>query len=109
MHGHHAERLTPMITEKELINSIRECEADPTPYNMSRLAECYVIYDHLFGVPMQNEVGKVMLTRSDTEFLQAVNGKRSDGVWGVMDELMETLKLVNRRAYDGVMRKLNEL
>ena len=41
--------------------------------------------------------------------LQAVNGKRSDGVWGVMDELMETLKLVNRRAYDGVMRKLSEL
>lgn len=98
-----------MITEKELLKIIRECEGEPTPYNMSRLAECYTIYDHLFGVPLQNAVGKVMLTKSDTEFLQMVNGKSLDGVWGVMDELMDTLKLVNRRAYDGVMRKLNEL
>ena len=45
----------------------------------------------------------------DSDFLRAVAGADPAAAWGVMDELMETLQVVNRRAYDGVMRKIERL
>jgi len=45
----------------------------------------------------------------DSEFLTAVEGKDPGAAWAVMDELMETLQVVNRRAYDSVMRKLERV
>lgn len=45
----------------------------------------------------------------DSEFLRAVGGKEPAGVWAVMDELMETLRVVNARAYQSVMRKIGAL
>lgn len=45
----------------------------------------------------------------DSDFLQAVAYKDAAAVWAVMDELMETLRAVNRRAYDNVMRKLEKI
>jgi len=45
----------------------------------------------------------------DSEFLTAVEGKDPGAAWAVMDELMETLQVVNRRAYDSVMRKLERI
>ena len=44
-----------------------------------------------------------------SDFLAAVSGKDQAAAWKVMDELMETLQVVNRRAYDSVMRKLDRL
>lgn len=41
-----------------------------------------------------------------SDFLQAVAGKDPATAWSVMDELMETLRVVNARAYESVMRKL---
>lgn len=45
----------------------------------------------------------------DSDFLQIVYGKEPQAAWSVMDELMETLRVVNPRAYDSVMRKLGRL
>lgn len=45
----------------------------------------------------------------DSDFLQAVAGKDPAATWAVMDELMETLQVVNPRAYDSVLRKINRL
>jgi len=45
----------------------------------------------------------------DSDFLQAVAWKDPAAAWGVMDEHMETLRVVNPRAYEGVLRKLNKL
>lgn len=45
----------------------------------------------------------------DSDFLRTVAGKDPAAVWGVMDAHMETLRVVNPRAYEGVMRKLNQL
>ena len=45
----------------------------------------------------------------DSDFLQAVAGKDQAAAWAVMDELMDTLRVVNSRAYDSVMRKLIKL
>lgn len=43
----------------------------------------------------------------DSDFLRAVAGKDPAAAWGVMDAHMETLRIVNPRAYEGVMRKLS--
>ena len=45
----------------------------------------------------------------DSDFLLAVAGKPPESAWAVMDELMETLRVVNGRAYQSVMRKLGNL
>lgn len=45
----------------------------------------------------------------DSDFLRTVAGVPAADAWMVMDELMETLHVVNPRAYDGVIRKLNRL
>ena len=45
----------------------------------------------------------------DSDFLQAVAGKDLASAWQVIDNLMDTLRVVNPRVYDGVMRKLGRL
>lgn len=45
----------------------------------------------------------------DSEFLRMVEGVEPSAAWKVMDELMETIEVVNRRAYESVMRKLSKL
>ena len=105
-----------MITEKELMVAIAECEADPvTPAKVSKLADFYIIYDHLFGMPVDDgysyagNVENVIQTNGDTEFLSTVNGKDAEKVLAVIDELLEAVKLLQPRMYDGVMRRLYEI
>lgn len=45
----------------------------------------------------------------DSDFLQAVEGKDPSAAWGVMDEHMDALRMMNPRVYQGVMRKLRNL
>ncbi len=45
----------------------------------------------------------------DSDFLRAVQGKDTASAWGVMDNLMDTLKVVNQRVYESVMRKIRAL
>lgn len=105
-----------MITEKELMAAIAECEADPvTPAKVSKLADFYIIYDHLFGTPVDDgysyagNVENVIQTNGDTEFLSTVNGKDAEKVLAVIDELLEAVKLLQPRMYDGVLRRLYEI
>ena len=42
----------------------------------------------------------------ESEFAQTINGRDQSEVWPVMDELMSTIKVMNERLYNGVMRKL---
>lgn len=101
-----------MFTEKELLSVIREYETYPLdPETVGNLADLYIVYEHLFGDgdSRQNEAGKITLRKSGSEFLAAVNGKPPDGVWAIMDDLMDTLRVVNEKAYISVMRKIREL
>lgn len=45
---------------------------------------------------------------SESEFGRCICGKDMDKVLAVMDELMETLSVLNRRLYDGVLAQLNK-
>ena len=106
-----------MITEKELLLAIKECEAEPiTASKVGKLADFYVIYDHLFGSPYvgghseANKVEKQLIeTNGDTEFLRAINGKEAKKVLPIIDELMEAVKTLHPRMYDRVLEKISDI
>lgn len=89
-----------MFSREEIERAIRETEANADTYeDCAKLATFYEIQDHLYSRDMPNAIS------GDSDFLQTVNGK-GEQVWGVLDELMETLKLINPHLYSGVMRKI---
>lgn len=105
-----------MITEKDLTDAIRECESEPiTPNKVSKLADFYIIYEHLFGQPVDTaysyapQAEKVIYTDGGNEFLQAVNGKDTEKVVAIIDELMEAVKILQPRMYDGVIYRISEI
>ena len=70
-----------MITERELLQAIDECQQEPiTSSKRGTLADLFIIYDHLFGKPINagysydNKIEKQIYANGDTEFLEAVNG-----------------------------------
>lgn len=54
---------------------------------------------------MSVEVGRY----GDSEFLREIEGRNEEQVWGIMDDLMDTLQVANPRVYNGVMRKIRGL
>lgn len=89
-----------MFSREEIERAIRETEANADTYeDCAKLATFYEIQDHLYSKDMPKQIS------GNSEFLQAVNGK-GDEVWSVLDELMETLKLINPHLYNGAMRKI---
>ena len=43
----------------------------------------------------------------NSEFFQAISGRKSADMWSVMGELMDTLQAINPRLYNSVLRKIN--
>ena len=99
-----------MLSQRELDGAIREFEDAPTNYeNCAKLATFYTIFDHLYGehdVPKTPE--EIVGYYGDSEFLKMAGGKNAESIWSILDELMDTLKVLNPRLYDGVIRKMAE-
>lgn len=106
-----------MITEKDLLEAIAECqgERNPNANTCIKLAAFYTIRDHLFPHDeVDDEInysfasepaGIVIEDWSGTEFSQAVCGRKVYDVLEVIDDLMATLQVLNSRLYDSVLRK----
>jgi flagellar motor component MotA len=102
-----------MFSKSELLDAIEELEMSPATYqNAEKLATFYALYDHLYvrKEPMEriesiNEV--VVDDYGDSEFLQSVMGRKADQIWMVMDELMETVKVLQPKLYQAVIDKIN--
>lgn len=111
-----------MITKQDLLEAIAECQGlrSPNANTAIKLAAFYTILDHLEDEPADkspNESnsfkeyslsGPVSEIQFDgkSEFAQTINGRQQSEVWPVIDELMSTIKVMNERLYNGVMRKL---
>lgn len=108
-----------MITEHDLEQAIAECqgERNPNANTCIKLAAFYTIKNELFGegksetpsysYAAAESVENPMIDYvSDTEFGEAVRGKEWREVLPLIDELMSTLQVTNRRLYDAVMRRL---
>ena len=120
-----------MLDKAEIRKEIARLEYEESSYhNYAMLADLYVIRQQMqedeqgsrstrlhaySGDPTpavqaaasQAEVPQTVDSYGDSDFLRAVEGKDPSKVWTIMDELMDTLSLVNRRVYDSVMRKIS--
>jgi hypothetical protein len=106
-----------VITEEELLQAIRACETAPlTEKKVDQLATYYILYDHLFGDPpdigySRNSApdGKIHVSGT-TEFLEKSNGKDSEKLFGILDELVSgTIKHINPRLYDAIIRRIDDI
>ena len=46
--------------------------------------------------------------KKDSRFLELAKSTSNDNLYAVMDELMDCLKLVNKKLYESVLSKLEE-
>lgn len=111
-----------MITEKDLLEAIAECEGirHPGANVCIKLAAFYIIYDHMFGRVdespqyslasghVESNVADIIPYISDSDFSQAIEGRGTVQIMEVMDDLMSTLQVVNPRLYASVMRKIQD-
>ncbi len=102
-----------MVTERELLDAIRECESAPSSYrSCERLAVFYSLYDRLYGsaaeAPKKHAKTADIRSVSDSEFMRLIAGKDWTDLLLILDELMDSVKILQPRLYDTVMRKLRE-
>lgn len=107
-----------MIREEDLQEAIAEMQGqrNPNASTCIKLAAFYTILDHVreknveepvsfTGYSYENRVGY----ESGSEFAQTIADLDMEDVWPVLDELMETLKVLQPKLYNGVIRKLDGL
>lgn len=84
-------KLATLYTIKNQMNRAEEKQQEPIQaYSMESAPE----YTGRYG---------------DSEFLREIEGRDKDGVFQIMDDLMDTLQVANPRVYNGVMRKIRAL
>lgn len=115
-----------MLDKAEIRAAIAKLEFDESSYsNYAKLASLYVIRDKMqeeergdgskfvgyySGAPAPVTAEPATVGEyGDSEFLLAVAGKSPEKAWAVVDELMDTLSLVNRKVYDSVLRKIKSM
>ena len=118
-----------MITEKEVAQAIEQCMQEPVTGNKRAvLADLIIIQDYLFGEPTQaKEVPHMQMpmqsysappmeqveiyveTNGDSEFLKAVNDKKADRAWRLMNELVEAVRILHPNMYTSFIDKVLDL
>ena len=106
-----------MITESDLTQAIAECQGqrNPTANTCIKLAAFLTIRRELFGEEKDVEPlaysyspapDDSIRLNSDSEFSRLVNGKSQDEVMPLLDEMMDTIKVIQPRLYNLVLDKL---
>lgn len=106
---------------KEIEWAISELEQGESSFPVyAKLANLYTVRNQMMGrsapqpqIAAYSEAAgppvESLSRYGDSDFLQAVEGKDPAAAWRVVDELMDTLRVVNPRTYDSVMRKIGKL
>lgn len=103
-----------MFSKSQLLDAIEELEMSPATYqNAEKLATFYLLYDHLYvkHEPMnriENVQEVTVDSYGDSEFLKAVEGKKSDTMWLLMNELMEAVKVLQPKLYRATLDRMRE-
>ena len=107
-----------MISKHDLDQAIAECQGqrNPNANTCLKLAAFYTIRNEMFGEekqpPMYSyspEPVETLQSYGNSEFLDAIVGKDHESVMLIMDELMESMQVLQPRIYDSVMRKILSL
>ena len=101
-----------MIDRADLEQSIAEWESVPATYqSIEKLADLYTVYNHLFARP--GEIVQCAAwyegVQTESEFLVTAAKKDITEVMILMDELMESVQVLNPKLYAGVMQRLADL
>ena len=62
-----------------------------------------------YSAPHAEQVEKYIEATGDSEFLKAVDGRKADKVWKLMDELVEAVKILHPRMYTTFIDKVQDL
>lgn len=62
-----------------------------------------------FVTPPMEQVEKYIETSCDSEFLKAVDGRKADKAWKLIDELVEAVKILHPRMYTTFIDKVQDL
>lgn len=98
-----------MIDERELALWIKRLETEESSWsNYEKLAALYTIQNQNREPARESRIVEAYsaVPAPDSDFLRAVASVDPSRAWEVMDELMDSLKVVNERIYNNVMRKL---
>ena len=110
-----------MITEKDLQEAIAECqgERNPNANTCIKLAAYYTILDNIrqgsakeskeysyAPAPIVDTSEQYIDYVRNTEFSRLIDGRDASKVWEVMDELMQTLKIVLPPMYNSAVSKI---
>ena len=110
-----------MLDRKEIDGEIAKWEALESSYpNYFKLATLYSIRDHMsaesqsldgvgYSTASEPPKAETLNLYGDSDFLQAIAGKDIGTVMAILDDLMDTLRVVNERAYNGIMRKISSI
>lgn len=108
------------------MQAIEDCLREPvTGQKRSVLADLIIIQDYLFGqqpeeqhyepLPMASydpppeRAEEIIYTEGGSEFLDAVNGKKPKRLWALMNELVESVKILHPRMYNTFIDKIHDL
>ena len=106
-----------MITEKDLQEAIAECQGqrNPNASTCIKLAAFYTIRREMFGEDKDAgfsgysyapDPEPTIDNPSDSEFARAIDGRKQEEIWPLMDEMMETIHAIHPRLYNAVMDRL---
>lgn len=111
-----------MITEQDLREAIAECQGvrEPNANTCIKLAAYYTILEHLTStqstapaeLPMYSYApmpADMIDYTGESDFAKRINGMNCNDVLSVVDELMDTISVLNPGLYNGVMRKLSNI
>lgn len=108
-----------MIDDKEIQRWIARLECEESSWsNYEKLAVLYALQkreepNHIITAPAvaaysdtASDGADLVGDYGDSDFLRAVSGTDPARAWAIMDELMDSLRVVNERVYNSVMRKI---
>ena len=116
-----------LIHEQDLRDAIAECQGkrNPDANTCIKLAAYFTILNNLYPEEkpqsgLESGAGLYQMASganpdpdpvidydSGTEFSRMVNGRSDTEIMPVMDELMETIKMIHPRLYNSVLNKLH--
>ena len=110
-----------MITRTDLEEAIAECvgKRDPNANDCIKLAAFYTIKRELYpeneplpsysyATEPERTYDPLVDFPGDGELARLVDGRPQSEVWPILDDLVNTLSLLNPRLHDALIRKLKD-
>lgn len=105
-----------MIRENDLLEAIAECEGakNPNANTCIKLAAYYTILENLYGKPQEEKaekkhVSSINIAFSESEFSKITSDKGIENVFPLLDDLVQTISVLNPALYNSFINQLNSL